>query len=382
MEFGPEHDQLRQVIRQLVEREINPYVDAWEEARRLPAHELFKKFGEVGAFGLEYDPNYGGGGVDHSFTVVLAEEIGRVDAGGVSTALSVQAAMATPALARFGSDELKRNFLEPALSGDMVCSVAVSEAGAGSDVASITTRAHRDGGDWVINGRKMWITNGAQADWICLLARTSDEGAYQGMSLILVPTTVRGFSVGRTIEKMGNYCSDTAELVLDDVRVPVSHTIGEVGQGFQMQMAQFQDERLYISYMAAAGARRALERTIEYLQMREAFGKPLMANQYLQYTLAEAVAEVELLQGFLHHTAEKVVRGENVTREATIAKLKAGRITRMVGDLCVQYHGGMGYAEEAWPARYARDSRLTAIAGGADEVMLRVLSMMEGMTKR
>ena len=382
MLFGTDHDQFRAVMRKLVEEEINPHVDEWEKARIFPAHELFPKFGAVGALGLEYDPEYGGGGADHSFTVVFAEEIGKADLAGVPMALAVQASMATPALARFGSDELKRNYLAPAIAGEMVCSVAVSEPGAGSDVAGITTRARRDGDDWVINGRKMWITNGTQADWICLLARTSDEGGYQGMSLILVPTDTPGFSVGRKIDKMGNHASDTAELVFDDVRVPVSHTIGEEGHGFQMQMAQFQDERLVGAYMATSGARRALDRTKDYLQIREAFGKPLLANQYLQYTLADLIAEVEMLQGYLHYAAEKYVNGEDVIREATIAKLKAGQISRKVADTCVQYHGGMGYAEEMWVARYFRDSRLGSIGGGADEVMLRILTMMEGMGKK
>ena len=382
MLFGSDHEQFREVVRRLIEEEVNPYADEWEAARIFPAHEVFPKFGAVGALGLEYDPEYGGGGADHSFTVVFAEEIGKADLAGVPMALAVQASMATPALARYGSDELKRNYLAPAIAGEMVCSVAVSEPGAGSDVAGITTRARRDGGDWVINGRKMWITNGTQADWICLLARTSDEGGYQGMSLIVVPTNTSGFSVGRKIDKMGNHASDTAELVFDDVRVPVSHTIGEEGQGFQMQMAQFQDERLVGAYMATSGARRALDRTKDYLQIREAFGKPLLANQYLQYTLADLIAEVEMLQGFLHYAAEKYVNGENVIREATIAKLKAGQVSRKVADTCVQYHGGMGYAEEMWVARYFRDSRLGSIGGGADEVMLRILTMMEGMGKK
>ena len=382
MLFGPDHEQFRKVVRQLVEEEINPNADKWEADRIFPAHELFPKFGAVGALGLEYDPEFGGGGADHSFTVVFAEEIGKADLSGVPMALAVQASMATPALARFGSDELKRDYLAPAIAGEMVCSVAVSEPGAGSDVAGITTRARRDGDDWVINGRKMWITNGTQADWICLLARTSDEGGFAGMSLIVVPTDTPGFSVGRKIDKMGNHSSDTAELVFDDVRVPVSNTIGEIGQGFQMQMAQFQDERLVGAYMAAAGARRALDRTKEYLQIREAFGKPLMANQYLQYTLADLIADVEMLQGYLYYAAERYIAGENVVKEATIAKLKAGQMSRKVADICVQYHGGMGYAEENWPARYFRDSRLASIGGGADEVMLRILSMMEGMGKK
>lgn len=382
MLFTPEHEQFRKSVRQLVEEEINPHVEEWEAAEIFPAHELFPKVAAIGGFGLEYDTEYGGGGADHSWTVVLAEELGRCDAGGIPMAIAVQAGMATPALARYGSDELKREYLAPTLAGELVCSIGVSEPGAGSDVAGITTRAVRDGDDWVINGRKMWITNGTQADWVCLLARTSDEGGYHGMSLILVPTDTPGFSVGRKLKKMGNNSSDTAELVMDDVRVPVRHTIGEEGRGFQMQMSQFQDERMWIVYMAVTGARRALDRTKEYLQMREAFGKPLMANQYIQYTLAELVAEVDILHGFAHYAAEKYVNGEDITREATVAKLQSGRLSRKVADACVQFHGGMGYAEELWVARYFRDCRLGSIGGGADEVMLRVITMLEGMGKR
>jgi len=378
----PEHEQFRKVVRDLVENEINPHVDEWEAAGTFPAHELFPKLAAIGALGLEYDPEFGGQGADHSFTVVLAEELGRADCAGVPMAIAVQVAMATPALARFGSAELKRAYLEPALRGEMVCSIAVSEPDAGSDVAGIRTRAVRDGDDWVINGRKMWITNGTQADWLCLLARTSDEGGYAGMSMIVVPTSTPGFSVGRKITKMGNRSSDTAELVLDDVRVPVSNTIGEIGRGFQQQMMQFQDERMIGAYMAVSGARRAIDRTIDYLRVREAFGKPLLANQHLQYRLAELVADTDVMIEYCHSAADRIVAGEDVTRMATIAKLKVGRLVREVGDVAVQYHGGMGYAEDMWVERYFRDARLVSIGGGADEVMLRVLSLLEGMGKR
>jgi citronellyl-CoA dehydrogenase len=378
----PEHEQFRKVVRDLVESEINPHVDEWEAAGTFPAHELFPKLAAIGALGLEYDPEFGGQGADHSFTVVLAEELGRADCAGVPMAIAVQVAMATPALARFGSAELKKAYLEPALRGEMVCSIAVSEPDAGSDVAGIRTRAVRDGDDWVINGRKMWITSGTQADWLCLLARTSDEGGYAGMSMIVVPTATPGFSVGRKITKMGNRSSDTAELVLEDVRVPVSHTIGEIGRGFQQQMMQFQDERMIGAYMAVSGARRAIDRTTDYLRMREAFGKPLLANQHLQYRLAELVADTDVLIEYCHAAADRIVAGEDVTRMATIAKLKVGRLVREVGDVAVQYHGGMGYAEDMWVERYFRDARLVSIGGGADEVMLRVLSLLEGMGKR
>jgi len=378
----PEHEQFRKVVRDLVENEINPHVDEWEAAGTFPAHELFPKLAAIGALGLEYDPEYGGEGADHSFTVVLAEELGKADCAGVPMAIAVQVAMATPALARFGSHELKKAYLEPALRGEMVCSIAVSEPDAGSDVAGIRTRAVRDGDDWVINGRKMWITNGTQADWLCLLARTSDEGGYAGMSMIVVPTSTPGFSVGRTITKMGNRSSDTAELVLEDVRVPVSNTIGEPGRGFQQQMMQFQDERMIGAYMAVSGARRAIDRTIDYLRVREAFGKPLLANQHLQYRLAELIADTDVLIEYCHSAADRIVAGEDVTRMATIAKLKVGRLVREVGDVAVQYHGGMGYAEDLWVERYFRDARLVSIGGGADEVMLRVITMLEGMGKR
>ncbi len=383
MHFTEEHEQFRKSVRAVIESDINPYVDEWEAAGIFPAHELFPKLAKIGAFGLEYDPEFGGQGADHTFTLVLGEELGRsANCAGVPMAIAVQAAMATPSLARFGSDELKRKYLIPAMEGKMVTAVGVSEPDAGSDVAAITTRAIRDGDHWVINGRKMWITSGTQADWICVLARTSDEGGHLGMSQILVPTETPGFSVGRMIKKMGNHSSDTAELIFDNVRVPVSNTIGVVGRGFQQQMAQFQDERLIAAYMVCGSMARALERTKEYLQQREAFGKPLLANQYLQYKLAELFAEVDIITEYCRTAAERYAAGEDVSRMATIAKLKTGRLQREVADTAVQFHGGMGYAAENWTSRYYRDGRLTSIGGGADEVMLRVICMMEGMDRR
>lgn len=383
MRFTEDHEQFRKSVRAVIETEINPYVDEWEEAGIFPAHELFPKLAKIGVFGLEYDPEFGGQGADHTFTLVLGEELGRrSNCAGVPMAIAVQASMATPSLARYGSGELKRKYLIPAMAGEMVVAVAVSEPDAGSDVAAIKTKAVRDGDDWVINGRKMWITSGTQADWICVLARTSDEGGYSGMSQILVPTDSPGFSVGRAIKKMGNHSSDTAELVFDDMRVPVSNTIGEIGRGFQQQMAQFQDERLIAAYMVCGSMRKAIDRTKEYLQQREAFGKPLLANQYIQFKLAELIAEIDIITEYCYTAAERYAAGEDVSRMATIAKLKTGRLQREVGDTVVQFHGGMGYASENWPQRYFRDGRLTSIGGGADEVMLRVISVMEGMTKK
>ena len=383
IQFTAEHREFRAMVRRFVETEINPHADKWEADGIFPAHELFPKVGELGLFGLEVDPEFGGQGADHTYTLVLGEELGRADLAGVPLAIAVQATMSTPSLARYGTPELKHKYLAPALRGEMVTSVAVSEPDAGSDVAGIRTRAVRDGDDWVITGRKMWITNGTQADWLCLLARTVEPGeeprsGYRGMSQIIVPTDSPGFSVGRKIEKMGNRSSDTAELILDEVRVPVSNTIGEIGKGFQQQMSQFQDERLMGAYMATSGARRALERTAEYLKVRHAFGEPLMNNQYLRFRLAELAAELDLLKEYNYSAAERFTAGQDVTRMATIAKYKTGKLAREVADIAVQYHGGMGYAEEMWPARYMRDARLIGIGGGADEVMLRVIAMLEG----
>lgn len=382
MQFTAEHEQFRKTVRDVVEKEINPYVDEWERAGRFPAHELFPKLGELGLLGLEYDPAYGGQGADHSFTVVLGEELGHIRSGGVSMAISVQTDMATPALARFGSHELKERYLRPAIAGEAVAAIAVTEPDAGSDVANIRTRAVRDGDEWVINGTKTFITNGTQADWLCLLVRTSDEGGHRGMSQIVVPTDVPGFSVSRTLDKLGQRSSDTAELSLVDVRVPVANTIGEIGRGFQQQMAQFQNERLIAAYMSTTGMRNALDRTIAYLKERKAFGQTLADNQWIQFRLAELVAEVDILRHYTHACAEAVIADADpftIAKMASIAKLKAGRLSREVADWVMQFHGGIGYMEETWTARHFRDSRLLSIGGGADEVMLRVIAQLEGI---
>jgi citronellyl-CoA dehydrogenase len=260
----------------------------------------------------------------------------------------------------------------------MVASIAVTEPDAGSDVAGLRTTAVLDGDEWVINGSKLYITNGTQADWLCLLARTSPEGGYRGMSMIVVPTDTAGFSVSRKLNKLGNWSSDTAELSFVDVRVPLGNTIGEVGRGFQQQMQQFQNERMIAAYTAVGGMVRAIEHTVDYLRQRIVFGKPLIANQHIQFTLAELAAEVDLLRHYNYACAEAYLRGEDTTRFASIAKLTAGRLTRKVADACLQFHGGLGYMEETWTARYFRDSRLLSIGGGPDEVMLRILARMDG----
>ena len=383
MQFTAEHEQFRKTVRDVVENEINPHADEWERAGIFPARELFPKLGALGILGLEYDPAFGGQGADHSFTLVYGEEMGRCNTGGVAMAISVQTDMATPALARFGSDDLKERFLRPAIAGEMIAAIAVTEPDAGSDVANLRTRATRDGDEWVINGTKLYITNGTQADWLCLLARTSDEGGSRGMSQIVVPTDTPGFSVSRKLDKLGQRSSDTAELSFVDVRVPVDNTIGEVGRGFQQQMAQFQNERLIASYMATGNMRRALDRTIAYVKSRAAFGRTLADSQWIQFKLAELVAEVDLLHHYNRACAEAMVEGADpfaIAKMASIAKLKAGRLNRDIADWSMQFHGGIGYMEETWTARYFRDSRLLSIGGGADEVMLRIIAQLEGIS--
>jgi citronellyl-CoA dehydrogenase len=379
MQFTPEHELFRKTLRDFVEHEINPHVEQWEAAGIFPAHELFAKLGALGVLGLEYDPAYGGAGADHSYTAIFGEELGRAACGGVPMAIAVQTDMATPSLHRFGSPELKARYLAPTIAGKMVCSIAVSEPDAGSDVAGVKTRAVRDGDEWVINGTKMWITNGTQADWLCLLCRTSDEGGYRGMSQIVVPTDVPGFAVSRKLDKLGMRSSDTAELSFDDVRVPVANTIGEVNKGFQQQMAQFQNERMIAAYLGVGACELALDRTVEYLKQRRAFGRPLIDNQHLQFELGECIAELDLLRHYNYGCVDAYNRGEDTTRFATIAKWKVGKLVRRVADVCLQFHGGMGYVEENWTARFYRDYRLWAIGGGADEVMMRTLVRMEGM---
>ncbi len=379
MLFTADHEAFRQAARGVLAREVIPHAPQWEEAGTFPAHRLFPALAAAGLLGLEYDPAYGGQGADHSYTVILGEELGRMGCAGVAMAIAVQNDMATPSLHRHGSPELKQRFLAPALRGEQVAAIAVTEPEAGSDVAALATRAVRDGDEWVINGAKLYITNGTQADWLCLLARTSAEGGYRGMSQILFPTSTPGFSVSRKLRKLGNHSSDTAELSFTDARVPVSYTIGQPGRGFQQQMRQFQNERMIAAYIAVGAMDAALRRTADYLRERHTFGQPLLSRQYVRFRLAELAAELDTLRHYNYACAEAYLRGEDTTRFATIAKLKAGRLQREVADTCLQFHGGAGYMEETWVARFFRDSRLLSIGGGADEVMLQILARLDGL---
>lgn len=377
MLFTPEHEELRRTVARFVETEINPNVDAWEAAEQFPAHEVFKKLGDLGLLGIKYDPAYGGLGLDFSYSMVMAEELGLVNCGGVPMAIGVHTDMSTPALNRFGSDAVKRDFLAPSIAGDMVSCLGVSEPGGGSDVAAIRTTARRDGGDYVISGTKMWITNGMQADWCCLLANTSEGQVHQNKSLIAVPLDAKGVT-RQKIKKIGMNSSDTAQLFFDEVRVPAGNLIGQEGMGFTMQMMQFQEERLYAAASSLKGLDRMIDLTIEYTGERKAFGKALLDNQVVHFRLGELRTEVEALRALTWSAVEQYVAGRDVTRLASMAKLKCGRLVREVSDACLQYWGGMGFTWDNPISRAYRDTRLVSIGGGADEVMLGIICKLEG----
>jgi len=377
----PEHLALRETVARFVDQEINPHVDAWEADGAFPARELFKKLGGLGLLGIAKPEAYGGGGLDYSFSVAFAEELGRARCGGVPMAIGVQTDMATPALARYGSDELRREFLAPAIAGDMVASIGVSEPGAGSDVAGLRTTARKDGGDYVISGTKMWITNGMQSDWICLLANTSEGAPHKNKSLIVVPMDSKGVERTKKLDKLGMRASDTAQLFFDEVRVPQRYRIGAEGAGFAMQMQQFQEERMFGAAMGLKGLENVVQDTIAYTRERKIFGASVLDNQVVHFRLAELQTEIEALRALLYRTVELYVARQDdpeVVKLASMCKLKVGRLSRELTDACLQYWGGMGFMWESSVARMYRDFRLTSIGGGADEVMLGIICKLMG----
>ncbi|MEA2699117.1 MAG: citronellyl-CoA dehydrogenase [Myxococcales bacterium] len=382
MLFTSEHEQLRGTIRRVVDQDINPNVDAWEEAETFPAHQLFAKLGAAGLLGITKDPAYGGMGLDWSYGLVLAEELGRVTCAGIPMAIGVQTDMCTPALNRFASDALKKEFLAPSIAGQLVGAIGVSEPGAGSDVAGIKTRARKDGDDYVISGTKMWITNGMQADWMCCLVNTSDGPPHLNKSLVVVPFSAPGVQRARKIKKIGMWSSDTAQIFLDEVRIPQRYRIGDEGAGFTYQMLQFQEERLWVAANATICLERCIASTIDYTRERKIFGGSVLDQQVVHFRLAELATEVEALRALTHRAVELHVRGENVTRLAAMAKLKAGRLGREVSDACLQFWGGMGFSWESSISRMYRDLRLISIGGGADEVMLGIICKLDGTLPR
>lgn len=375
-----EHRAIRDTIAQFIAKEINPYCDEWEAAGIFPAHLLFKKMGDLGLLGISKPTAYGGMGLDYSYQTVFSEELGSIRSAGVGMAIGVQTDMATPALANHGSKELLSEFLQPAIAGDKVCSIAVSETTAGSDVAAIKTSARKDGEDYRINGSKMWITNSTQADFLCLLANTSDGAVHSNKSLIIVPTDLEGISFSERFNKLGMRSSDTAQVFFDNVRVPQRYRIGVEGQGFRYQMEQFQEERIYAAASSLKMLEYVIQDTIEYTRQRKAFGRSILDNQVVHFRLAELQTELTLLRALVYEAVEGYINGEDVTLKASMAKLKAGRLSREVTDSCLQYWGGMGYIWDSSVSRAFRDGRLASIGGGADEIMLGIIAQKMGIS--
>jgi citronellyl-CoA dehydrogenase len=379
MQFTHEHQELQRNLKRFIDTEINPHVDEWEEAEIFPAHEVFKKMGELGFLGLCKPVEYGGLGLDYSYSMVMAETLGHVHCGGIPMAIGVQTDMCTPALARFGSDELCEEFLAPSITGDLVGCIGVSEASGGSDVASVKTTARKDGDDYVINGSKMWITNSLQADWMCLLASTSEGAPHRNKTLIVVPMKTKGISVAKKIRKIGMNSSDTGLIYFDNVRVPQRYAIGQEGMGFTYQMMQFQEERLWVAANTIQCLLNCIDWTVEWARERNMFGGRLLENQYVYFTLTELKTEVECLRALTYRACDLYLSGQDVTELASMAKLKAGRLLRIVPDACLQFWGGMGFTWENRVARMYRDGRVGSIGGGADEVMMGIIAKTMGI---
>ncbi|MEX6633649.1 acyl-CoA dehydrogenase family protein [Hyphococcus lacteus] len=384
MKLTAEHDQIRDTLKRYIDEHINPYVDEWEDAGIFPAHKVYKGLGDLGLLGVTKPVEYGGMGLDWSYGAVVAETLGHINCGGIPMAIGVQTDMATPALAKFGTEAAKEDILRPTIAGDFVACLGVSEVGAGSDVASIKTTAKKDGDDYVINGGKMWTTSGTQADWMCLLANTSDDGVHRNKTLIALPLKDengklrKGISIARKLKKLGMRSSDTAEFFFEDVRVPQRYRIGEEGAGFMYQMLQFQEERLWAALSSLVSLDNTIDATIDYTRQRKAFGKSILDNQVVHFRMAELKTEVQALRSLTWDAVEKMMAGEDATMLASMAKLKVGRLAREVNDSCLQYWGGMGFMEETLVSRSYRDGRLGSIGGGADEVMLSIICKYMG----
>ena len=369
---SPEHAAFRAMVRKFVREELAPRAREFDEAGR-PDKAIFRRLGELGLLGIRYDPKYGGQGLDYSYHAVFLEELALCDNAGVAMGITVQTDMATPALARFGSEPLKEQYLVPAIRGEQVAAIAVTEPSAGSDVAGIKTRAVRDGDQWVINGSKMFITNTANADWLCLLVVTDPSAGYRGYTQIVVPTSTPGFSY-RLLDKIGNRGSDTGLLFFDDVRVPFSNTIGDPNRGFQQQMNQFQDERMVPVVMGPVGARRLWELTLDHARQRVAFGQPLSQMQVNRFKFAEMMIQITAAEALARRCIAKFTRGDDIALDVSMAKVFIANMKQYVATTCVQLFGGAGYIWENPAARAYVDWRLGTIGGGSDEVMKEVVA--------
>ncbi len=384
--FQEEHHIFRQQVRNFAENELAPKVDQWEEAELFP-NSVFRRAGELGILGAHYPEDVGGGGGDFWMSVVKAEELTRCGAAGVVMGLLVQADMATPVINDLGTREQKEEFLAPAIQGERIAALGVTEPGAGSDVAGLRMTARLVGDEYVINGSKTYITNGTRADFVTLMVKTDLEAGHNGISIILCPTDVKGFSVSKKLKKVGNWSSDTAELFYEDVRVPKRYLLGQEGMGFVYLMQNFQSERLVGCVSGLEGSKLALDRSVQFGRERVAFGKPLIKREYWQQKFVELYIKYEAGKALSYkacaaYNEDKYINKQPLSMETTrivsMAKAYVGDVTAEIMDQCLQFHGGMGYLEELWVARAWRDARLFRIGGGTTEVMRYAVAKIMG----
>jgi alkylation response protein AidB-like acyl-CoA dehydrogenase len=376
--FTAEHDELRTTIRAFVEGELAPNAAEWEKNKDFPDW-VFSRMGELGFLGLAYPEAYGGSGGDYLCSIVLAEEMTRCGSGGVAMAVAVQTDMAVPPLYKFGTEDQKQRYLVPAITGEKIFCLGITEPDAGSDVQNISTHAKKVDGGWEISGRKIFITNGRRAHAMTLVAKTDRDAGHQGISLFIVDTDTPGYKVERTLDKVGMHASDTGEISFTDMFVPDDALLGNQGEGFYNISWELQGERLIGAAGSIEGARRALEGAIAYALQRETFGKPIAKHQVIRHELADMATEVEAAQQLVYDAAVKVARGEYPVREISMAKLLTGEVAWKTADRALQIFGGYGYSMEVPIQRGWRDSRLIRIGGGTDEVMREVIGRMEGL---
>src|SRR5213592_2885897 len=375
--FTDEHEQLRESIANFCRKELAPHSEKWEETTF--ENWVFQRMGELGYLGLSYPEEYGGQGGDYFASLVLAEEMPKANSGGLSMAVAVQTDMATPPVHLFGTEEQKQRYLVPAIKGQKIACLGITEPDAGSDVAGIKTTAVRDGDEWVINGSKIFITNGHRADYIVLVTKTDKDAGYDGFTLFLVDMDLPGVIREKKLQKLGMHASDTALLAFDDVRVPDDAILGEPGKGFYHIMWELQGERLIGAAGCVAAAQRLFDRTLEYAKERQAFGRSIGHFQVIRHKFAEMATKVEAARQMVYTTAWRFNNGEYPVREISMAKLYASRMAVEIADECIQIHGGAGYMKEYGVERVWRDMRLNRIGAGTDEIMLDVIGRSYGV---
>ena len=375
--FTQEHEDLRASLRRWVEAELYPHADAWERERWFP-NELFPRMGELGFLGLKYEEAYGGQGGGYLHDAILAEELARCGSGGVAAGLGAHITIATPPVWKFGTEDQKQRYLVPSIAGTKIAALGITEPDAGSDVAGLKSHAKEVEGGWVINGSKMFITNGVRADYVVMAVKTTPEGGHGGISFFLVDTDQPGYEASK-IEKLGWHASDTALIGLTDVVVPRENLLGELHGGFKLIMANFQWERLSMALGAVAAAEFVFEQTLQYAQERTAFGRQIGKFQAIRHKFAEMATTIEAGRALTYHALRLFVEGHNAIQEVTMAKLATQRAAFDIADTCLQIHGGAGYMVEYGIERAARDARLGPIGGGTDEIMQEILGRTMGL---